>query len=284
MTTLNVGDKFRILDLCGYGSEDITIGGVYQVTEKDEECITFKDNAGEPRYWELPHFKWEKVEEQPKFKVGQIWADRCGRKWKVTGIDDDKLYPIDTRAVDNDTEDSVTGNGRYLRDKKEHMKDLITYIGTDTPHDFEVGKKYSFRDCEGWAKFVAYVPEADEDEQAIFVNNEGVIITRYVTGLVNKDGTCEFDVNTEESIEKEEFVPRVGVWRTRDANQALVLGFNQDRYSAFPLIGCVDGEDESWSTKGKRLGSGEDGLDLIEYLGPLPESATNWGAEGVGDE
>ena len=49
---------------------------------------------------------------------------------------------------------------------------------------FEVGKKYCFRDELGWAKFIAYVPEAAPIERLVFVTNKGGIITRCEDGRV----------------------------------------------------------------------------------------------------
>ena len=50
---------------------------------------------------------------------------------------------------------------------------------------FKVGEKYCFRNAFGWLKFVAFVPEAMEYEQAVFVDNTGQIVTRSPTGACN---------------------------------------------------------------------------------------------------
>ena len=67
------------------------------------------------------------------------------------------------------------------------------------PHDFEEGIRYQFREHEGWAKFVIYIPEAIEDERLVFITDLGDVITRCITG------GCHMNTNSSDDIIPKEY-------------------------------------------------------------------------------
>ena len=65
---------------------------------------------------------------------------------------------------------------------------------------FEVGKKYRFRDGEGWAKCLMHVPEAIYIERLVFITNKGCIISRCEDGRVSEPK--ELTANLHEAVDR----------------------------------------------------------------------------------
>lgn len=64
--------------------------------------------------------------------------------------------------------------------------------------EFEVGKKYCFRDNEGWAKCLMHVLEANPRERLVFITNKGHVATRCEDGRVSKPK--ELTANIHEAV------------------------------------------------------------------------------------
>jgi hypothetical protein len=124
-----------------------------------------------------------------KFKVGQIWADRKGRKWTIFEIDGDVYnpYPIYAKPSDSDKFMVYTLEGNTYSDGREYPWDLITLIkdveGNVTKLKFKVGDrvKHYFDDCLGTVehvrsdRFHLYIVMWDNCERNAYTESELVL-------------------------------------------------------------------------------------------------------------
>lgn len=153
----------------------------------------------------------------------------------------------------------------------------IPYPAAEPVCPFEVGKTYQNRDGDSYT-FAAYIPDANTEQRAVFIDGAGDLITRYVDGTIYSDEDCICAGDILPEPPKPKFEPKVGTWETRGGGKAYVLGFSKSSY--FPIVGLgCDGDLNEWFDDGRAMTTDlevEHPRDLIKYLGSLPPEMVIW--------